>query len=334
MRTLSLFFILSSSIVSQAAEFAPPVRQGVDIYNAVGSHQRLIGFMKIGADKKDLRYLAFLNARISHKPLPRAFLAGNLIYFKGLDQPLTVIDLKRKIFSFNGKRIDLNQKGSVEARMAQLEKIVFPRRSAFILWELIFPYAFAASNDPTVLSLVSSVLAVGGLTTSAQCLAEKEGGGCTNGFMGQLAAVGAVGGLRSGVPATEVFCSPDFRGGQKFVIAGPNRNLVSVSEAHGLFEITPPHLQAGSVSSNNAAAELVASCKTPGVLANMNIALAYPASATSGSQMVAATSVPQNRRPAQSVAAESVAAPKAYRSTPTRAPASITESGAQGGTAR
>jgi hypothetical protein len=316
-RALSLLILLSSSLAIQAAEFTPPVRQGVDIYNTVGSHQRLIGFMKIGADKKDLRYLAYLSARISHKPLPRAFLAGNFIYFKGLDQPLTVVDLKRKIFSFNGKRIDLSQKGSVEARMAHLEKIVFPRRSASILWDWIFPYAFAASNEPTVLSLVSGVLAVGGLTTSAQCLAEKSGAKCTNGFMGQLAAVGAVGGLRGGVPATEVFCSPDFRGGQKFVVAGPNRNLVSVSEAHGLFESTPPNLQMGSLSFNNAAAELVAACKSPGALTNMNIALAYPADATLA---------PQNGRPVQSVAAQPA--------TSTRAPASITESGAQGGTAR
>ncbi len=276
-RALLLILLFTSGLTLAAAD-VPPVRQGVDIYNAVGSNQRLVGFMKIGASDKDLRYLSFLSARISQRPLLRAFLAGNLIYFKGLDQPLKIIDLKEKMFSFNGRRIDLKEKTSIEARMASLEKIVYPRRSAFILWDWVFPYAFAASNDPAALATLSGILAAGGVTSGAQCLAGAgtEAKNCVNEFMGTLAAVGAVGGLRGQDPASKVFCSPDFRGGQKFVIAGQTRNLLAVSEAHGEYEIRPANLNSGSPSSNKAAGALLASCRSAGALANLNIALAYP----------------------------------------------------------
>jgi hypothetical protein len=296
-------FLIIFPAAAFAGDFTPPVRQGVDVYNSVGSSQRLIAFMKMGAAAKDQRYLAFLNARIGRQPLTRAFLAGQLIYFKGLDRPLKVIDLKQKVFSFNGKRIDLRRKTTIEARMLQLEKIVYPR--SFSLWDFFMPFAYAATDDPERLATLSGVLAVSGLTASAQCLADREDLNCSQEFMGTLAAVGAVGGLRGKDPAASVFCSPDFRGGRKFVIAGGERNLLAISESNGQYDITPTHLQAGSNSSNHAAAELLGSCKTAGAIANMNIALAYPGATAAPAAQAVAVHAPRPRVPAYAPPASS-----------------------------
>jgi hypothetical protein len=317
----AFIFLIIFPAAAMGEGIVPPVRQGVDIYNSVGSSQRLIAFMKMGAIPKDQRYLSFLNARIGRQPLTRAFLAGQLIYFKGLDRPLKVIDLKQKIFSFNGKKIDLRRQASIETRMLQLEKIVYPR--SFSLWDFFMPFAYAGTDDPERLATLSGVLAVSGLTASAHCLAEREDLNCSQEFMGTLAAVGAVGGLRGKDPAASVFCSPDFRGGRKFVIAGGERHLLSISESNGQYDISPTHLQAGSNSSNHAAAELLDSCKSAGAISNMNIALAYPgATAAPAAQAVAVQALRPRVVP--------VYAPPSVSS---RAPASVV-SEEQGGTAR
>gem|GEM_PF-5990157 len=302
------------------ADVNPPIRQGVDIYNMVGSNQRLIAFMKIGAPDKDLRHLAFLNARISHRPLPRAFLQGHEIYFKDLARPLKVIDLDRKLFSYNGARIDLRKRQSIESRYFEVEKIMFGHSSVFSFWDWLLPFAYAATYDPAKLSSISAVLAVGGLTSSTYCLNQKESGPCAREFMGTLAAVGAVGGLRGQEPANSVFCSPDFRGGQTFVVAGEERNLLSISKVHGEYDISPSHLNSGSLSSDNAAAELLESCRAPGQLAQINIALAYPTIATDDVPAQEVAARPAFRaQTAPSAAASALPLPSPER------PAAITE---------
>ena len=127
------------------------------------------------------------------------------------------------------------------------------------------------------LSALTGILAVSGVAAGAQCLNEKENLNCSREFMGTLAAVGAVGGLRGQDPAVSVFCSPDFRGGQRFVLASEKRSLLTISASHGEYDIQPAHVHSGSVASNHAAEELLKSCGTAGRLATMNVALAYPA---------------------------------------------------------
>jgi len=299
---LLIALLLGSNAFAQAAQ-VPPLRQGVDIYNAVGSNARLVAFMKIGASKNDLRYLGFLNAKVSRRALPKAFLAGSAVYLQGLDHPLMVIDLKQRLFSFNGKKVDLKRHASLEQRMAALEKIVYPR-SAFILWDWILPRAYALTEDPRALANLAALLAVGGVASSAQCLSEAGDNSCTDQFMGALAAIGTVVGLNAKSAPTGVFCSPDFRGGQKFVVAGDKRNLLSISETHGEFEISPSNLRSDSRSAKKAASELLASCQSPGQLSTLNVALAYPAAlppraAAAPSAGIAAHSTMHSHRPSQ-----------------------------------
>ncbi len=271
-----IFLLLFTPLASFAEGQPSPLRLGVDIYNSVGNTQRLVSFMKIGASHQDFRFLNSLKARAGAKPLPKAFLAGHLIYFKDIEEPLKVVDLKQKIFSLNGALIDFRTNTSLELRFRQIERALYARKGFSKIWDFIFPFAVAATNDPLKLSQISGIMAVSGVVSSAHCLGLTQNSECTSQFMGTLTALGAVGGLRRENPATHVFCSPDFRGGAKFIVAGQTRSVLSVSKLHGEIEIAPSNLQTGTPISERAAAELLSSCRAKQTLANWNTALAYP----------------------------------------------------------
>ena len=295
---LVLFFI-SSLVVAEPL----PVRQGVDIYNSTVHHTRLIAFMKIGRPVAEQRFLSFISASLQRQPLPRAFLAGQSIYLKSLNEPLKVVDLKDGQFSYAGKKLDL--RSPLQQNFHHLERLLHPRSFAASVWDWFIPFATAVGHDPKVASDVVAVLGVGGLAVASECL--RSGRDCGQRLMGTLALIGAVGGLRK-PGATMVFCSPDFQGGKKFVVSGQKGNLMSIASKHGQIEISPAHLNAGSMASDRAAAELLDSCAVPRVLENLKIAMAPRGLPTGESTNVAVRVTPF---------------------APTRAPAAVQDSAAR-----
>ncbi|NJL26260.1 MAG: hypothetical protein HC902_14655, partial [Calothrix sp. SM1_5_4] len=118
----------------------PALRGGIDIYNSVGSSTRLIAFMKMGAHPSDQRYLVDLNARINAAPLPRALMSGSSVYFRGVDDPLRVLDLRQRLFTFRGTRLDFRAPGRLTPKLQALENALGPtsRPTAFSLLRLDF----------------------------------------------------------------------------------------------------------------------------------------------------------------------------------------------------
>lgn len=291
-----------------------PARQGVDIYNAVGTTSRLIAFMKIGASPRDLQYLVYLNARLNNQSLPKAYLAGSVIYFRGVDEPLKVLDVRNKLFSYRGKRIDLALPGGIASNLAALERALTARSAGYFFLDWIFPEAMATGNiEPGAAG--AAILAVGGLTTNMQCLSER-GGKCSHQFMGTLGVIGAVGGLSGQVPSTQVFCSRGMGGENKFVIAGQAKSVRAISQGDGEYVISPGDTSLSSIRAQNAAVELLGACSSKQELNSVNIALAYPSSPE------------EPMLPARQVATQPVYVPAqllvpARAPAPNRAPASV-----------
>ncbi len=274
-RAIALTLILTSSGPAFAGASRPsPLRRAVDIYNAVGTANRWIAFMKIGAIPGDTRYLNTLNAKLAGKPLPRAYLTGGSVYFRGLPEPLKVIDLRKGLFSIRGRTLNLGTQARIEAQLTGVERVAFPKRSAYFFIDWILPQAVAALDAGDPAATASAILGLSGLAANLQCLEDAKAN-CEERFMGALGALGEAGGFNGVATPNLMFCSPDFNGGSKVVVADHNHKILEISNSGGEYVVKPGFLETNA-GEQRAAATLLKTCAAKDKLASYNIAFAYP----------------------------------------------------------
>ncbi len=254
-----------------------PLRQGVDVYNALGSSSRLLAFMKIGRSAPDTRAVNLYSAQLGYAQLPKAFLAGGSVYFSGLQHPLRVVDVRKGRFSWAEQNINLKNNMSLKKELENLNSVILrsKRRSSafFILIHWIFPEAFADQSNFEVLA--ASVLAVAGLASASDCW-NAGIKNCETHFMGALAALGAVGGIRQQQTTRQIFCLPDLRGQPQLLIHAHKHRLVALTTARD-GEIWSEHNGVREpVNQATAARALLKGCIKKSDLDAINVALSYP----------------------------------------------------------
>ena len=284
---LLLIFISHSLIVLAEPERPTPLRRAVDIYNAMGSASRMIAFMKIGASPDDLRHLNILSAQAAHHNLPKAYLAGGVIYFRGLPEPLKVIDLRRRLFTINGRTLSLGNKDGLKDRLEALEHNLFPRRSGYFFIDWLLPQAVAAPDPGVAVASTSGVLALSGLAANIQCFEDSSTTDCGDQFMGALGALGEVGGFSGLLSPVQVFCSPDFHGHNKVVVNGGSKKILEVIPSSGEALIYPGSDEP-TLGESRAAVALLKICDSKEKIARYNVAFAYPRFANVQAQVPAA----------------------------------------------
>lgn len=270
---LSVLLILGMPGAFGQERVIPPSRMAVDIYNGMATPSRMIAFMKIGASFRDQSYLTRLHIRIGSGSLPKAYLAGNLIYFKGIEDPLKIVDLKEKLFSFKGRSLSLKEPLSIGQQIENLIALTAQKRT-YTFWDWFMPFAYADQPDARASTQALAMLAVSGLASSSHCLSNSNVQTCSHEFMGMLSAVGTLG-LTESSPQ-QAFCSPDFQGGQKLIIAGGEKKILTVSRwPNGDYQTSPSHLNFDSANAQKAASDLLSICKSQAHLESLNVAFAY-----------------------------------------------------------
>lgn len=233
---------------TEAAETATPLRKAVDIYNSLGSTGRMLALMKIGASEPDRRYIVEVHSRQKPAPLPNAYLAGQVVYFKSAPYPLEVLDLRKGVFAIHGRKFDLSFKNGLRGKLSALGQLVGEDSAA-------------------------SLLMVAGLAANTQCLELNEPD-CIHRFLGLVTALGDLGGLKGKYPVEEVFCIPGRFGQPRFVVSAKRGAHLAIAREHNQL-----WLEMGSrrhdVSENKSARELVATCRSREQIESLNVAFSY-----------------------------------------------------------
>lgn len=260
--------VLNSRAALAELERPTPLRRAVDVYNAIGSASRMIAFMKIGAAPDDVHHLNILSARAARHSLPKAYLEGGVIYFRGLAASLKVVDLRRQLFTLNGRTLNLTTNDKLKARLETLERTLYPRRTGYLFIDWLFPQAIAAPDPGLAAASVAGVLALSGLASNIQCFETSSATGCGDQFMGALGALGEVGSFSGMLSPGQVFCSPDFNGHNKVVVGDGRKKILEIVPSAGEALI--------SRGEQRAAAALLKICDSKEKIAHYNVAFAYP----------------------------------------------------------
>lgn len=227
-----------------------------EIYSTVKSVNQALRFFKVGANVKDVSYLDRLMTETKGMKLPAMTIKGQLIRFDGLEKPLAVVDLRRGVFSYDGRRVVLNFKSGIEAKVNELER-TFSGESAGIM-DLMFPKARAMARSG-ILGIISGAMLGGGLAAS---LASIFNGGEGLEMGVGLAGLGVVGLLAAEEMKKDE--TPQVR-----CVPGPNgtRQVIKYTRSSNELEVLPDTPGSGVIGSL---------CGGPGGPAGFNSALSAP----------------------------------------------------------
>lgn len=166
-----------------------PLVLAADVYNEMNSATQLFTYMKVDLPDEDIKFIDSILPKVQGLKIPKVRVEGQQLFFDGLKKPITVIDAGKRMYSYNGQKLDLSMKDGLEATIDRIKPILNDETAS--LWDFIIPRAHANFDENTLLTTVGGAVGFGGLALGGSCLMGGGGGNCTTPFV--MSGIGFLG---------------------------------------------------------------------------------------------------------------------------------------------
>lgn len=273
MRTFKIFtaawFAMSSAFVTAkpVEKVKTPAQVAAELFNAVGTADSLYAFMQIDASDEDKKFIEELRSATKDNRLPRAYAKDDAFYMSGLEKPLRMVDARKSIYSYDGRNITFDWSKGFKANYLLLEKVVRPKRMAWLDW--VLPQAHAGIDFST---LLSGALIGGGLMGMF---------GSSNPTYQTLGGVAAIGGVlllaMNDKPKKPKVIDCTGGGMREVLVRGADGRIYRTISGYSYpYQASPGMPTAYSPYVQPASSYLTGLCNSPQSLAQANYAMSLP----------------------------------------------------------